>query len=128
MSMPPTLEAKLYRSMYAYKNHIHVASAEEHLTTCDNGIATTFGQRCVLGPNDRRPIIARLEYVGCTEKILELNYGVLKIIVLLCNWVKTNYNKSNATIKQDKYGFTLVNFAYLIPILDQSFVSPIHVE
>jgi hypothetical protein len=50
--MPLTLETKLYRSMYAYKNHIHVASVEKHLTTCDSGIATTFKQTCVLGPHD----------------------------------------------------------------------------
>ncbi len=64
--------------MYAYDNHICVASAKEHLTTCDSGIATTFEQTCVLGPNDRRPIITRLEYVGWVEEILELNYGVFK--------------------------------------------------
>jgi len=117
--MPLTLEAKLYRSMYyAYENHIHLASVEKHLTTCDSGITTTFEETCVLGPHDRRPIIARLEYVGWVEEILELNYGVLKIIVLLCNWVKANYNESNATIKRDKYNFAFVNFASMIPILD----------
>jgi hypothetical protein len=69
-----------------------------------------------------------LEYVGWVEEILEQNYGVLKTIVLLCNWVKVDYNESNATIKQDEYGFTFVNFSSLIPISNQSFVFPIHVE
>jgi hypothetical protein len=49
MSMPPTLEAITYRAMYAFGNHLHVSSGEEHLTTRDNGIAIMFEQECVLG-------------------------------------------------------------------------------
>jgi hypothetical protein len=33
MSMPPTMEARAYRTMYDYGNHIHVSNVEEHLTT-----------------------------------------------------------------------------------------------
>jgi hypothetical protein len=69
--------------MYAFGNHIHVASVEKHLTTRDNGVVATFEQANVLGPNDQRLVIAR--YVGWVEEILELNYGVLNIVVLLCN-------------------------------------------
>jgi hypothetical protein len=32
-----------------------------------------------------RLVVANLEYVGWVEKILELNYGVLNTVVLLCN-------------------------------------------
>jgi hypothetical protein len=77
-----------------------------------------FWQKCISGPNDQRPILAKLEYVGQVEGILKLNYGVLHIVVLLCNWVKTNYTRSSVIVKQDEYGFTLVNFSSLIPILD----------
>jgi hypothetical protein len=69
------------------------------LTTLNNGVATTFEQECILGPNEQKPIIAKLEYVGWVEEILELNYGVLKIVMLLCNWVKANYSESSATMK-----------------------------
>jgi hypothetical protein len=30
----------------------------------DNGITATFEHVCVLGPNDQRPVVANLEYVG----------------------------------------------------------------
>ncbi len=83
MSMPPTLEARLYQTMFAFGNQIHVSSVEEHLTTFDSGVVATFEQECRLGTNDWRPILAKLEYVGWVEEILELNYGVLKIVVLL---------------------------------------------
>jgi hypothetical protein len=70
-------------------------------------------------------MLAKLEYISWVEKSLELNYRVLKIVVLLCNWVKLNYSGNSATMKRNKYGFTLVNFASLIPILNQSFCFPI---
>jgi hypothetical protein len=33
VSMPPTLEAISYQTMYSYGNHIHVSSVEENLTS-----------------------------------------------------------------------------------------------
>jgi hypothetical protein len=48
MLMPLTFEAKSYQAMWAFGNHIHVSSAEEHLTTFDNGVPKTFEQECVL--------------------------------------------------------------------------------
>ncbi len=85
MSMPPTLEAISYHAMYVYGNHIFVLSVEKHLTTSDYGVATTFEQECILGHNDQRPILAKLEHVGWVEKIFELNYEVFNTLVFLCN-------------------------------------------
>ncbi len=38
--MLPTLEAITCRAMYAFGNHLHVSSGEEHLTTRDSGVFT----------------------------------------------------------------------------------------
>jgi len=76
VSMPPTMEAMSYRTMYAYGNHIHVANAKEHLTINDCGLVAIFEQKCISSPNDQRLVLAKLEYVGQVEEILELNYGV----------------------------------------------------
>ncbi len=112
----------------AFENHIHVSSVDEHLTTCDRGVMTGFERECVLGPNDQCPILVKLEHVGWVEKILALNDGLLNIVVLLCNWAKADYVRINTMVKQNEYGFVLLNFAFLIPILDQSFVFPLHVD
>ncbi len=72
--------------------------------------------------NDQRLVVAKLKYVGWVEDILELNYEILNLVVMLCNQVKANYVGSSATIKRDEYGFTLVNFGSLIPILNQLFI------
>jgi hypothetical protein len=71
--------------MYSYGNHIHVASAKDHLTINDCGLVATFEQKCISGPNDQRLVLAKLEYVGWVEEILELNYGVFNIVILLWN-------------------------------------------
>jgi hypothetical protein len=44
MSMTPTLEAMSYWTMYVYGNHIHVASAKEHLKINDCGVVVIFEQ------------------------------------------------------------------------------------
>lgn len=64
ISMSPTFKAMSHRAIYAYNNHIRVFSAKEHLTTSDCDVATTFEQECILGLNDQRSILAKLEYVG----------------------------------------------------------------
>jgi hypothetical protein len=46
LSIPPTLKATTYRSMFAYGNHIRVKSAETHQITMDSGVAAVFGTTC----------------------------------------------------------------------------------
>jgi hypothetical protein len=104
--------------MYDFKNHLWVWSAEEHLSTSGNGIIATFVFKFVLGPNGSRPIVAKLEYVSWIEKIFELNFEALNIVVFFFNWVKANYIKNSATIKRDEYIFTFLNLNSLISIFD----------
>jgi hypothetical protein len=40
-----------------------------------------FEQKCISSPNDQRLVLAKLEYVGQVEEILELNYGVFNIVI-----------------------------------------------
>ncbi len=46
-----------------------------------NGVAIIFEQKCVFRPNDQRLAFAKLKYFRWVEEILELNYGVLSIVV-----------------------------------------------
>jgi hypothetical protein len=72
--------------------------------------------------------MASLEYVGWIEEILEVNFGRFQTVLLLCNWVVANYGGSNATMKQDQYGFTSMNFECLIPLSAQSFAFSMHIQ
>lgn len=48
--MPLSQEAKGYKVMYAYDNHIRVRGAEAYMFTCDSGIAVTFNNLVALVP------------------------------------------------------------------------------
>jgi hypothetical protein len=76
--------------MYTFGNHFKVVNIEKHLTTNHNGVVAIFEEECILEPNDENPVFAKLEHIGWVEEILELIYGVLKMVVLFCNWVKAN--------------------------------------
>jgi hypothetical protein len=56
-------------------------------------------------------VVADIEYVGNLQEIVELNYGGPCVIVLFCKFVKANYCGQYTTIKKDRWGFTLANFA-----------------
>jgi len=105
----PLNVASAYKSMYAYGNHYRVLSSERSMKTCDSGVAATFRQVCRNGTRDVNQVDADVEYVGHIEEILELNYRRHCLVVLVCNFVKANYVGENATIKKDKWGFTLAN-------------------
>lgn len=128
LMLPPSDQAKSYRSMYAFGNHIRVRSAQAHLTTMDSGVAATFRQLCRSGLKDRNPRAAELEYVGWVEEILSVDYGHFEVVVIYCNWVVANTKGDGATMKRDEYGFTTVNFQRLIPHSAQSFAFPLHIE
>jgi hypothetical protein len=46
--------------MYAFGNHLQVSNVKEQLIAYDSGIIISFEQECVLGPNDQRPIVAKV--------------------------------------------------------------------
>jgi hypothetical protein len=80
--LPPSCEAKSYRSMYAYGNHICVRRAEVDLTTCDSGVAATFSQSCRASRKDQNHRLANVEYVGWVEEIIGVDYGKFELLLL----------------------------------------------
>jgi len=125
----PLEMATSYKSMYAFGNHFRVRSAEQSLKTCDSGMAAMFKQVCRNGIQDVNQVEADVEYVGHIEEILELNYRRHCVVVLVCDFVKANYRGQNATIKKDKWGFTLANYERRSGIICRdSFAFPKHCE
>jgi hypothetical protein len=45
-----------------------------------------------------------------------------------CKWICTNYRGQNATVKNDKWGFTFANFEPQIPFGPKSIALPVHVD
>ena len=121
--------ATAYKSMHAYGNHYRVRSSEQALRTANSGVAATFRQVCRNGIRDLNQVNADVEYVGHIEEILELNYRRHCLVVLVCDFVKANYIGENATIKKEKWSFTLANYKRRYGnICCDNFAFPIHCE
>ncbi|CAN1842218.1 hypothetical protein LINPERHAP1_LOCUS36778 [Linum perenne] len=56
---------------------------------------------------DRNPVYSDIIYYGVIQEIVELEYWInRKIVLFKCDWVSNSRG-----IKQDDFGFTLVNFS-----------------
>ena len=128
MLLPPRQEAKGYKAMYAYGNHIRVREAEADMSTYDTGVAATFLQSCRASSSDRNMRTTNLEYVGWVDEIISVNYGKFEMVVLYCTWAQTNKRGARATMKCDEYRFTLFRFDRLIPYSADFFAFPRHVH
>ena len=80
----PSSEAKLYRSMYVYVNHIRMRGTEAYFSTCNNGLAATFSQSCHASRKDQKHTEANVEYVGWVEEIIGANYGKFELLLVYC--------------------------------------------
>ena len=126
--MPPSRNAKSYKSMYAYGNHIRVRNIESNMNTCDSGVAAIFLQACRVSNDDQNVRTTNLEYIGWMEEIIGVDYGEFEFIVLYCTWMRANLRGAGATMKRDDYGFTLIKFNRVIPYSANSFAFPLHVQ
>ena len=127
-SIPPKFQCMKFRSMWAFGAHFRVASFERSLQTCDCGVAATFIRPWRSNARDRNPVEANIEYLGQVEEIVELDYRRTCVVVLVCRWVRANYRGPNASVKRDKWGFTLANFQSCKPCNKDSFAFPKHCQ
>ena len=85
-SKKPSLEARKFKSMYAYGYHFRVKSAEQSIkNTCDSRVVAIFCQPCRSGRIDQNVVNADLEYIGQIVDIIELDYGRHCIVLLVCD-------------------------------------------
>ena len=98
--LPPSCEAKLYHSMYAYGNKICVRSAEVELATCDSGVAAIFSQACRASTKERSHRVANVEHVRCVEEIISVDYKKFELLLLYCKWVQATWSGPRATMKE----------------------------
>ena len=125
LSMPPSLKTRSFKSMKAYGQQFRVCSAEFNLLTSDSGVTVTSEtvQRSSIA--DAHTVTGPVTYYGKVQEILELDYGSLKPVLLLCDWVAPISRGPAACQKVDKYGFTLVKFSRLMRRSANSFVFPL---
>ena len=124
ISIPPKYECKKFRSMWAFGSRFRVASCEQSLQTQDFGVAATFTRPWRASARDQNVVEADVEYIGELEEIVELDYRQSCVVVFVCRWVRANYRGQNATVRRDRWGFTIANFDSCERFGRESFAFP----
>lgn len=125
LSVPPNFRVRSFKSMKAYGKQFRVCNAELNLITADFGVTVTSETLQRSGLSDANLVSGSVIYFGKVMEILELDYGRLKPVVLLCDWVSPIFRGPTACIKKDLDGFTLVKLNRLMRRSANSFVFPI---
>lgn len=121
LSKKPAQRAIWYRHVVAFGKHFRVEDEKtKHLMSYNSGVASVFQQQSENGEE------STVNYVGVLKDIFELDYGTLstRIILLRCDWVKTQDTRGNPTYTRDESGFLLVNFRHTQNRLLEPFIFP----
>ncbi|XVE92042.1 hypothetical protein REPUB_Repub01dG0063200 [Reevesia pubescens] len=87
---------------------------EKNRKTQNSGVVVTLSTKSYATTRDPNPLEGNVDYYGMLTDIIELNYyEKFKIMLFHCDWADVTSGKG---IKNDKFGFTLVNFSQLIHI------------
>jgi hypothetical protein len=103
--------------MVIYGNHLKTATwlDASNMITYDYGVMGKFEHMLSTTKENPNPNPELVLYIKECKEILELDYGVTKVSMLLCSWAETRARGSNVAMKKDKFGFTLVHFKRLLP-------------
>ena len=88
------------------------------------GIVVNSSITSYASARDNNPVEGNVEYFGLLTDIIELDYyGKWKVVLFRGDWADVN---TACGIKQDQFGFTMVNFARLIytgqQLIDEPYV------
>ncbi|KAG0594767.1 hypothetical protein M758_UG107600 [Ceratodon purpureus] len=116
-----------HRGMWAYGSHFRVEDKVygNAFATYDLGVACVSTTLCQNSVGDRRPLQAKLKYVGVIRKIILLDYAFKTINVLQCNWICPN-TMSRPTMRQDEHGFWMVRKDAFQAATADPYIMPVH--
>jgi len=112
--MSPCLKSRSFKSIKCYGKFFRVCSAEVNMVTSNSGVTITCETMQRSGLSDTNLVSGAVTYFGKVKEILELDYGRLKPVILLCDWIAPISRGSTACLKKDNYGFTLVKLSRLM--------------
>ena len=127
----PSHKAFSYQRMEINGFHLRTQVADEGKKNQNSGVAVYFDTNSRSSVKDQNPKRSFVRFFGKIRMILQLDFGSFTTILLLCDWFRSDTKGKSASVKQDKYGFQLVNTTKIIgsSSLDQQpFVMPSHVH
>ncbi|KAH1031790.1 hypothetical protein J1N35_043964, partial [Gossypium stocksii] len=112
LSQGPNRVVKRYSAFIINEIRFHTKYRERLRRTQNCGIVVNSSITSYASARDSNPVEGNLEYYGLLTDIIELDYyGKWKVILFRGDWADVNTARR---IKNDQFGFTMVNFSQLI--------------
>ncbi|KAK5824570.1 hypothetical protein PVK06_019350 [Gossypium arboreum] len=112
LSQGPNRVVKRYSGFIMNGFRFHTKYRERLRRTQNCGVVVNSLITSYASARDSNPVEGNVEYYGLLTDIIELDYyGKWKFVLFRCDWVDANTARR---IKNDQFGFTMVNFSRLI--------------
>ncbi|KAG8481368.1 hypothetical protein CXB51_026128 [Gossypium anomalum] len=112
LSQGPNRVVKRYSGFIMNGFRFHTKYRERLRRTQNCGVVVNSLITSYASARDSNPVEGNVEYYGLLTDIIELdNYGKWKVVLFRCDWADANTARG---IKNDQFGFTMVNFSRLI--------------
>ncbi|XP_039115825.1 uncharacterized protein LOC120251353 [Dioscorea cayenensis subsp. rotundata] len=124
LAQGPKRIVKRYKGLIINGFRFHTKSRERFRKTQNSGCLVTFSTMSYASARDADPLQGNVDYDGVLNDIIELDYfNKFKVVLFRCDWADVNNSRG---LKNDRYGFTMVNFTRTIHtgehILDEPYV------
>lgn len=124
LAIGPNRVIKRYKGLIINGFRFHTKSRERCRRTQNSGVLVTSSTISYASARDANPLEGNVDYYGILTDIIELDYfNKFKVVLFRCDWADVNTSRG---VKNDKYGFTMVNFSRTIHtgehILDEPYV------
>ncbi|CAL5321510.1 unnamed protein product [Camellia sinensis] len=110
LALGPSQKATRFNGYIINGTRYHTKSCELRRKTQNSGVMVKAKTSSYASAKDINPVEGDVAYYGYVTDIIELYYSHdHRYILFMCNWIDNNKG-----LKQDDFGFTLVNFNHLL--------------
>ncbi|XP_028120968.1 uncharacterized protein LOC114318309 [Camellia sinensis] len=110
LALGPSQKATRFNGYIINGTRYHTKSCELRRKTQNNGVMVKAKTSSYASAKDINPVEGDVAYYGYVTDIIELYYSHdHRYMLFMCNWIDNNKG-----LKQDDFGFTLVNFNHLL--------------
>ncbi|KAK5846280.1 hypothetical protein PVK06_002563 [Gossypium arboreum] len=115
---------KRYSAFIINGYRFHTKYRQRMRRTQNCGVVVNSSITSYASARDSNPVEGNVEYYGLLTDIIELDYyGRWKVVLFRCDWADVNTSRG---IKEDQFGFTMLNFSRLIhtgqQLMDEPYV------
>ncbi|XP_028058422.1 uncharacterized protein LOC114262264 [Camellia sinensis] len=120
LALGPSKKATRFNGYIINGTRYHTRSREWRRKTQNSGVMVKAKTCSYASTRDMNPVEGEVAYYGYVTDIIELYYSYdRRYVLFMCDWIDNNKG-----LKQDGFGFTLVNFNHLLYTKKQNSDEP----